>query len=552
MMAPTKVGAKRRLLAGEGGGDLGATTKGKKGKEKKKKMKSLSKSTNEMNANVDPSSVDRESRGFYVDLKASNAVSWKSLTKKAAAAKKGDSKNLEQGGGGANRLSENGEREGAGLSTSGAAESKRVINGAGANNKIAEKLPKFETKNPLASVIQRIERLYGGSCVSESGSGDEEEEGGDDSREGGGRAAVADISNAEGKGKGKKRTFKEDEYDQDDDFIDDSEIVQYYDRQRSKTKHDGFFINKGRLETDEGGNFVDFPSRGTNNSSGQSGDDFKPKERKRIKAKKKLLKNKKDKKTLKEKVLKSKKVKSVKPAAAAVKNSSGSVELVVSGENPKEVVRTQRIVEEEEEEEGLPRQTVVPTDATENGKDDFANVTDSAEKENKGRVDLQSAAEGVVGMAGGKVGAPEQKESEQNEALSQKEIQKNESLVMQLMKRAEVDYSVFNDEEREVLEHVSSITNQTLNDEDEAAKIKLRKIKRLPTALRGSFPKIAKLWAKQSQVDRRTFLQGLMSFLDPFIEEGSLRTKLNLLSAPYRLELLKSNLSENKEKVDNA
>jgi hypothetical protein len=40
----------------------------------------------------------------------------------------------------------------------------------------------------------------------------------------------------------------EDQYDTDDPFIDDEELNEYFMVEKAKTKHTGFFINRGALE----------------------------------------------------------------------------------------------------------------------------------------------------------------------------------------------------------------------------------------------------------------------------------------------------------------
>ena len=40
--------------------------------------------------------------------------------------------------------------------------------------------------------------------------------------------------------------LRDHEYDYDDDFIDDSEMLAYLGGDRRRTKHSGFFINKAR------------------------------------------------------------------------------------------------------------------------------------------------------------------------------------------------------------------------------------------------------------------------------------------------------------------
>ncbi len=38
------------------------------------------------------------------------------------------------------------------------------------------------------------------------------------------------------------------QYDYDDNFIDDSEFIEYYGGDRHKAKHSGFFVNSGEIE----------------------------------------------------------------------------------------------------------------------------------------------------------------------------------------------------------------------------------------------------------------------------------------------------------------
>ncbi|CAM6127749.1 unnamed protein product [Calypogeia fissa] len=71
--------------------------------------------------------------------------------------------------------------------------------------------------NRFSSVIEKIERLY-------KGVDSEEEE--DD-----GYASV-----------------DESQYDSEDDFIDDTELDEYFSVDKAKTKHTGFFVNRGKLE----------------------------------------------------------------------------------------------------------------------------------------------------------------------------------------------------------------------------------------------------------------------------------------------------------------
>ncbi|ERN08754.1 hypothetical protein AMTRI_Chr11g99470 [Amborella trichopoda] len=70
--------------------------------------------------------------------------------------------------------------------------------------------------NRFSAVIQKIERLYKGRESS-----DEED--------------LDDIPD-------------DDQYDTDDSFIDDAELDEYFQVDKSETKHNGFFVNRGKLE----------------------------------------------------------------------------------------------------------------------------------------------------------------------------------------------------------------------------------------------------------------------------------------------------------------
>ncbi|KAL2538476.1 wound-responsive family protein [Forsythia ovata] len=72
--------------------------------------------------------------------------------------------------------------------------------------------------NRLSNVIERIERMYAGD-----GSSDEED------------VVLDDVPD-------------EDEYDTEDSFIDDTELDDYFQVDNSAIKHDGFFVNRGKLE----------------------------------------------------------------------------------------------------------------------------------------------------------------------------------------------------------------------------------------------------------------------------------------------------------------
>ncbi|KAJ0972077.1 hypothetical protein J5N97_020036 [Dioscorea zingiberensis] len=70
--------------------------------------------------------------------------------------------------------------------------------------------------NRVSAVIEKIERLYMGKHSS-----DEEE--------------LDDVPD-------------DDEYDTEDSFIDDAELDEYFQVEKSTTKHNGYFVNKGKLE----------------------------------------------------------------------------------------------------------------------------------------------------------------------------------------------------------------------------------------------------------------------------------------------------------------
>ncbi|KAL3840045.1 hypothetical protein ACJIZ3_024636 [Penstemon smallii] len=72
--------------------------------------------------------------------------------------------------------------------------------------------------NRLSNVIERIERMYAGN-----GSSDEED------------VVLDDVPD-------------DDEYDTEDSFIDDTELDDYFQVDNSAIKHDGFFVNRGKLE----------------------------------------------------------------------------------------------------------------------------------------------------------------------------------------------------------------------------------------------------------------------------------------------------------------
>ncbi|KAF0917674.1 hypothetical protein E2562_021183 [Oryza meyeriana var. granulata] len=75
--------------------------------------------------------------------------------------------------------------------------------------------------NRFSAVIEKIERLYMGKHSS-----DEED--------------LDDVPD-------------DDQYDTEDSFIDDAELDEYFEVDNLKTKHDGYFVNKGKLEQIEAG-----------------------------------------------------------------------------------------------------------------------------------------------------------------------------------------------------------------------------------------------------------------------------------------------------------
>ncbi|CAO2182130.1 unnamed protein product [Urochloa humidicola] len=86
----------------------------------------------------------------------------------------------------------------------------------------AENDPKDPTQpNRFNAVIEKIERLYMGKHSS-----DEED--------------LDDVPD-------------DDQYDTEDSFIDDAELDEYFEVDNLKTKHDGYFVNKGKLEQIEPG-----------------------------------------------------------------------------------------------------------------------------------------------------------------------------------------------------------------------------------------------------------------------------------------------------------
>lgn len=88
----------------------------------------------------------------------------------------------------------------------------RLAPGQPATNELKDAAP----PNRFSAVIEKIERLYMGKDSS-----DEED--------------LDDIPD-------------DDQYDTEDSFIDDAELDEYFEVDKSKTKHDGYFVNRGTLE----------------------------------------------------------------------------------------------------------------------------------------------------------------------------------------------------------------------------------------------------------------------------------------------------------------
>ncbi|XP_024371711.1 ubinuclein-1 isoform X1 [Physcomitrium patens] len=135
---------------------------------------------------------------FFVELKdeETTVVSWKKLVSDAEG-KLGSAK-LPDAPAGANPALE-----------------ARIAPEIGAGSVAGNEDPLPQVPNRFSSVIERIERLYKG--------GDSDDDGAEDSPD-------------------------EDQYDTDDPFIDDEELNEYFMVEEAKTKHTGFFINRGALE----------------------------------------------------------------------------------------------------------------------------------------------------------------------------------------------------------------------------------------------------------------------------------------------------------------
>ncbi|KAH8507664.1 hypothetical protein H0E87_010003 [Populus deltoides] len=148
---------------------------------------------------------------FYIELKPGETtiVSWKKLLKDATANK-------------ANPSHSNNLTSAAGASTSAFVMEPASVETAQqeaqfALGQLTKPIPKnAPSSSRLGSVIEKIEQLYVGNQSSD----EEELDGAPD----------------------------EDHYDTKDSFIDDTELDEYFEVDESTTKHNGFFVNKGKLE----------------------------------------------------------------------------------------------------------------------------------------------------------------------------------------------------------------------------------------------------------------------------------------------------------------
>ncbi|GAB2240445.1 hypothetical protein Droror1_Dr00020963 [Drosera rotundifolia] len=126
-------------------------------------------------------------------------VSWKRFMKEASKAEKG------------------------GTVVAGTAAGEKVVVDVGDRGGVVAGQPKADeikdaaAPNRFSAVIEKIERLYKGKDSS-----DEED--------------LGDIPD-------------DDQYDTEDSFIDDAELDAYFEVDKAKTKHDGFFVNRGKLES---------------------------------------------------------------------------------------------------------------------------------------------------------------------------------------------------------------------------------------------------------------------------------------------------------------
>ncbi|KAJ2894925.1 Histone promoter control protein 2 [Zalerion maritima] len=108
------------------------------------------------------------------------------------------------------------------------------------------------------------------SALAQAGSGRESgDEMSDDVSEGENSGAGGLTSGAEAKPVKKKRNFKEDEYDKDDDFVDDSEMLW---EEQAAASRDGFFVYSGPLVPEAPKSPIDpVPKRGRGSRGGRGG-----------------------------------------------------------------------------------------------------------------------------------------------------------------------------------------------------------------------------------------------------------------------------------------
>ena len=177
----------------------------------------------------------RENRKCELDLEdtSDNVINYKKLVKEQTGISvKEQKKHKEEkrgGDGGAAAAAGEKERDGG---PAGAARADRMLetNGGGGH---------------MAAVIRRIEALYQGGVQAgdDSDSSSSEESSEEEESE-------EEEESDDGEEDGEKGDGEEDgsEDDDDDDWIDDEELDEYFDRDGRKTKHSGFFVNKGEIQ----------------------------------------------------------------------------------------------------------------------------------------------------------------------------------------------------------------------------------------------------------------------------------------------------------------
>ncbi|KAH9317801.1 hypothetical protein KI387_019570 [Taxus chinensis] len=92
----------------------------------------------------------------------------------------------------------------------------RIAPEATTGNSLLQNDPGSPPSNRFSAVIEKIERLYKGDESSEEEQLD--------------------------------KNHDDDQYDTEDSFIDDTELDEYFSVDKAKTKHTGFFVNRGKLE----------------------------------------------------------------------------------------------------------------------------------------------------------------------------------------------------------------------------------------------------------------------------------------------------------------